>query len=97
MFGFGKRNKEKQAEAMTKIAEAMPDYIRSQAPMRKLPRRRKIDEKKQKTLDLIKRLRDENMTYEEVAAYLDENHVPTFSGRGRWHAQTIHRLYMYYP
>jgi rubrerythrin len=38
-----------------------------------------------------------NMTYEEVAAYLEKNKIPTFSGRGRWHAQTIHRLYMYYP
>ena len=88
---------EKNAEALTKIAEALPDYIRSSAPPRKMPRRRKIDANKQKTLDLIKRLRDENLTYEEVAAYLDENNVPTFSGRGRWHAQTIHRLYMYYP
>ncbi len=88
---------EKTAEALIKIAEALPEYIRLTAPVRKVPRRRKIDANKQKTLDLIKKLRDENMTYEEVAAYLDKNNVPTFSGRGNWHAQTIHRLYMYYP
>lgn len=43
-------------------------------------------------LKLIEKLRKENMTYEEVAAYLTDNNFPTFSGRGRWHAQTIHRL-----
>jgi hypothetical protein len=43
-------------------------------------------------LNLIQSLRDKNATYDEVALYLTENNFPTFSGRGRWHAQTIHRL-----
>ncbi|MDY0362941.1 MAG: hypothetical protein RBR08_15945 [Desulforegulaceae bacterium] len=43
-------------------------------------------------LNLIQSLRDKNSTYDEIALYLTENNFPTFSGRGRWHAQTIHRL-----
>ena len=43
-------------------------------------------------LKLIEKLRKDNMTYEQIAAYLTDNNFPTFSGRGRWHAQTIHRL-----
>jgi len=43
-------------------------------------------------LNLIQSLRDKNSTYDEIALYLTENDFPTFSGRGRWHAQTIHRL-----
>ncbi|MDY0132265.1 MAG: hypothetical protein RBR53_06310 [Desulforegulaceae bacterium] len=43
-------------------------------------------------LNLIQSLRDKNSTYDEVALYLTENDFPTFSGRGKWHAQTIHRL-----
>ncbi|TWI75626.1 hypothetical protein LZ24_00677 [Desulfobotulus alkaliphilus] len=43
-------------------------------------------------LKLIEKLRKDNMTYEQIAAYLTDNDYPTFSGRGRWHAQTIHRL-----
>ncbi|MCW7754610.1 recombinase family protein [Desulfobotulus sp. H1] len=43
-------------------------------------------------LKLIEKLRKDNMTYEQIAAYLTDNDFPTFSGRGRWHAQTIHRL-----
>ncbi len=88
---------ERQAEALEKLPSNMPDSMRHAFSMKKAPRRRKIDQRKQEILDLIKRLRDENMTYEEVADYLDKNNIPTFSGRGRWHAQTIHRLYMYYP
>ena len=43
-------------------------------------------------LNLIQSLRDKNSTYDEIALYLTENDFPTFSGRGKWHAQTIHRL-----
>lgn len=87
---------EKNARALEKVMESLPELVQS-APFRREPRKRKISAHKQQLLDMIKKLRDENMTYEEVAAHLDKNKVPTFSGRGRWHAQTIHRLYMYYP
>lgn len=87
---------EKNAQAIEKLMESLPELIQ-QAPLRREPRKRKISARKQELLDMIKKLRDENMTYEEVAAYLEKNKIPTFSGRGRWHAQTIHRLYMYYP
>ncbi len=88
---------EKKALAMEKLLASLPELIQQTVPARREPRKRKITARKQELLDLIKKLRDENMTYEEVAAYLDKNNIPTFSGRGRWHAQTIHRLYMYYP
>ena len=88
---------EKNAQAIEKLLESLPELIQQNTAFRREPRKRKISARKQELLDLIKKLRDENMTYEEVAAYLDKNNVPTFSGRGRWHAQTIHRLYMYYP
>ena len=49
--------------------------------------------KKKQTKDLSPY--EDNMTLEQVADYLTKNNIPTFSGRGRWHAQTIHRLAMY--
>ena len=88
---------EKNAQAIEKLMESLPELLQQTVPARREPRKRKITPRKQELLDLIKKLRDENMTYEEVAAYLQKNKIPTFSGRGRWHAQTIHRLYMYYP
>ncbi len=89
--------RERSAEAMEKLMENLPEIVQQSIPARAEPRKRKITARKQELLDMINKLRDENMTYEEIAAHLQENNIPTFSGRGRWHAQTIHRLYMYYP
>ena len=43
-------------------------------------------------LGIIASMRREGSTYNEIATHLDELNLPTFSGRGKWHAQTIHRL-----
>ncbi|MCG8531109.1 MAG: hypothetical protein MI749_10640 [Desulfovibrionales bacterium] len=43
-------------------------------------------------LEMIQNLRDQGATFSTIAEYLTEKGIPTFSGRGTWHAQTIHRL-----
>ncbi|MGM5482340.1 MAG: hypothetical protein ACQESF_02655 [Nanobdellota archaeon] len=43
--------------------------------------------------NLIKTLKEQKFTYDDIADYLTKNDFPTFSGRGKWHAQTIHRLF----
>ncbi len=43
-------------------------------------------------MDIIHTMRKEGATYDQVAGRLVELGQPTFSGRGEWHAQTIHRL-----
>ncbi len=43
-------------------------------------------------LNTIVSMRDSGATYNEIAEFLEENNVPTFSGKGKWHAQTIHRV-----
>ena len=87
---------EKNAQNLEKLIENLPEMIK-QAPFRREPHKRKINARKQELLDLVKKLRDDEMTYEEIVTYLTENKIPTFSGRGRWHAQTIHRICTYYP
>lgn len=37
-------------------------------------------------------LREQGKTYKEIAQYLDDKKFPTFSGKGGWHAPTIHKL-----
>jgi hypothetical protein len=37
-------------------------------------------------------LREQGKTYKEIAQHLDEEQIPTFSGKGGWHAPTIHKL-----
>ncbi|WP_300462697.1 hypothetical protein [Desulfobacula sp.] len=43
-------------------------------------------------ITIIGTMRKEGATFATIAAYLKEKGIPTFSGRGEWHAQTIHRL-----
>lgn len=43
-------------------------------------------------MDIIRSMRAEGDTFDQVATRLVELGQPTFSGRGEWHAQTIHRL-----
>ncbi|GAB6096937.1 hypothetical protein JCM14469_31900 [Desulfatiferula olefinivorans] len=50
------------------------------------------DMNKDDILELIASMRRDGSTYNEIASHLVELNLPTFSGRGKWHAQTIHRL-----
>ncbi len=52
-----------------------------------------ISMSKEEVMDEITKMRNEGSTYDQIANYLTEQKLPTFSGRGSWHAQTIHRLY----
>lgn len=47
---------------------------------------------KDEILDLMKNLRDKGATFGEIAEHLVKQDIPTFSGKGQWHAQTVHRL-----
>jgi signal transduction histidine kinase len=41
---------------------------------------------------LVLKMRDQGKTYKEIAKYLEDEKVPTFSRKGEWHAQTIHKI-----
>lgn len=43
-------------------------------------------------IKIMKKLRRKGATYKEIAQFLNEREIPTFSKKGNWHAQTIHRL-----
>lgn len=47
---------------------------------------------KDEVIGIIRSMREERATYAEIAEALTAKGIPTFSGRGDWHAQTIHRL-----
>lgn len=47
---------------------------------------------KDKIIKTMKKMRKKGWTYEEIATSFNAEKVPTFSKRGNWHAQTIHRL-----
>ncbi|MFK5952495.1 MAG: hypothetical protein QM498_05505 [Desulfobacterium sp.] len=47
---------------------------------------------KTEVIHIIREMREKRCTFGEIAAELKVRAIPTFSGRGEWHAQTIHRL-----
>ncbi len=47
---------------------------------------------KDEILSIIRTMRKKEATFAAIADYLKEKGIPTFSGRGEWHAQTVHRL-----
>ncbi len=50
-------------------------------------------EKRDNVVEDIISLREMGGTYQEIADFLNKKKVKTFSGRGAWYSQTIHRIY----
>ncbi len=75
-----KRRKVVSAQPKAQVAVETP----SQGNAELLPR--------EVVMDIIDSMRKEGATYDQVAKRLIDLDQPTFSGRGEWHAQTIHRL-----
>ncbi|WP_300668077.1 recombinase family protein [Desulfoluna sp.] len=49
-------------------------------------------DERREAIKVMKKLRKKGATYKEIAHFLNEKEIPTFSNKGHWHAQTIHRL-----
>ena len=64
--------------------------------MKKKKIKKPFDAHRKKVLQLIAKLRNKGETFDEIALYLQKEDMRTFSGRGHWHAQTVHRLYQDY-
>jgi len=58
--------------------------------------RKSNDPLHRKVKGIIIKMREKNKTYEEIAKYLKDEKIPTFTNRGKWHAQTVHRLFKDY-
>jgi len=52
-----------------------------------------IDANRKKIMQIIAKMRSKGETFDNIALYLENEKLPTFSNRGQWHAQTVHRLY----
>jgi len=44
-------------------------------------------------LDIIRRMRSENVSYEKIAAYLTAEGIPMPSGKGKWRGPAVSRIY----
>lgn len=91
-----------KAEALKQLAA----HLKSAAPeggmvfrdtrKKKLRSRKPMDKNRKNILAVIDKLRNEGETFDNIASYLEKEQFQTFSGRGQWHAQTVHRLFQDY-
>ncbi len=51
------------------------------------------DANRKKILKMIAAMRRKGASYDQIARHLDTRGIPTFSGRGRWRKQTVHKLH----
>jgi hypothetical protein len=73
------------------------DNISSIASVNNASEKNEIIEKpsgvdREKVLAIIHEMRETSKTYGQIAQELEDQKLPTFSGRGEWHAQTVHRI-----
>ncbi len=47
---------------------------------------------REQVIQSIKEMRENGATYPQIAAHLEAQKTPTFSGKGKWHAQTVHKV-----
>jgi hypothetical protein len=93
---------EEQAAAQALEARTEKPKVIKRTKAQKLKAAQKIEPKKSNArkellsrdavLDIVNGMREKGATFDQVAQHLVELGQPTFSGRGEWHAQTVHRL-----
>jgi len=99
---------ERRAEAIEKVAASLEVIANNQLQHREMETtgtqeisrakkakrqaRLATDPSRRRVMEIISQMREQNATYHEIAQALEAENLPTFSGRGNWHAQTVHRL-----
>lgn len=79
----------------TKTGKSAKPATAKKATAKKVTKKSAVTEKKvtdiskKKTVQLIKRLRKNGKSYGEITKHLVNKGIPTFSGKGKWHAQTV--------
>ncbi len=92
--------KYEETEAKYEEAEAEAKYEEAEAKYEEAGAEAKYEETgdediptRDDVLNMICGLREEGLTYDQIAKQLESESVPTFSGKGKWRGQTVHRLY----
>ena len=83
------------AQALSDIVESIKSQDISALNLKHQDKKpsKPMKEHHKKISKIIKTMRNKGATFAEIASYLDKENMPTFSGRGKWHAQTVHRFY----
>lgn len=78
-------------KAVSKAANSMV-FNKIQEKVSEVPVNEK-EEFEKGVIKQIKMMRKKKFTYRDISAHLNNIGCPTFSGKGSWHAQSIHRIF----
>ena len=85
-----------KSQFLSTIWSQLNHYKRKKEKWKKITKLKTASETKplerDEIMDIIEDMRNEGATFDRVAKHLIELRQPTFSGRGEWHAQTVHRI-----
>lgn len=86
-----------EAKVAAEASRVEPVKVLKRTKAQKLKAVRKSTARKEllsrdEVLKIVNGMREKGATFDQVAQHLVELGQPTFSGRGEWHAQTVHRL-----
>ncbi len=88
------KNAERKVKAEERRAEAMEKIMGTLSIIAKknIGDHAPVETARNQIVLQIQELRQEGMTYNEIALHLTKKEIPTFSGKGKWHAQTVGNL-----
>ena len=77
----------KAPETLAQVLDPTPEEVQVSPERPAAPTYQRSD-----IVEMINNLRKEGMSYEKMALHLENENVPTLSGRGRWRGQSVYRL-----
>ena len=80
------------ANPMRAPQPAMPDAVSGAAKTAPPAEAINSGVDRKSVLDMIGAMRKEQLSYEKIARTLEAKGIPTFSGKGAWHSQTVSKL-----
>lgn len=84
---------ERKATALERIAGAIArDGIPAQTNETLNDLKPTVSMDRDEVLDIIRNMRTEGVSFGKIAAHLEDLNITTFSGKGKWHAQTISKV-----
>lgn len=78
-------------EEKAAVKKAKPKAVKVKKA-KKAVSKKASDAAREKAMKIIKAQRKKGLSFEKIARHLESQKIPTFSGKGSWRGQTIHKL-----
>jgi hypothetical protein len=81
----------KETEKLTRAIEKLEKGSSSKKAKKTISKKASETVRKN-AMKIIAAQRKKGLSFEKIARYLENQKIPTFSGKGKWRGQTVHKL-----